>query len=91
MDSCKIPKVYRSSDININDLCVDKDEVNGTVISLREQYAQEALILFLPFQEDSDLRSIDDNIYWKSFTRYKKRIYGRSVLKFFKIIRICSI
>ena len=39
---------------------------------MREKYAQEALILFLPFQKDSDLRSSFDNTYWTSFLHKKK-------------------
>ena len=70
MNSCKIPKVYRSCDINISNLCMDDDEVNGTLNLLQEQYAQEDLILFLPYQKDSDLRPSFDKMHWTSFTRY---------------------
>ena len=36
---------------------MDDDQVNETISSLREQYAQEELILFLSFRDNIDLLS----------------------------------
>ena len=49
MGSLKIPKVYRNREIDVKELCMDEHEVNDTIKSVREQYSQETIILFLPF------------------------------------------
>ena len=91
MSCFKVPRIFRKKDINFKDLSIDDDEVNETIKTLREKYAQEALILFLPFQKDSDLCSSFDNTYWTSFLHKKRLLCGKKGLKFFKIIKICSI
>ena len=45
----RVPKIFRNKDIDFNLLLVNENHVNDNVISLREHYAQVALILFLPF------------------------------------------
>ena len=54
---------------------MDDDPVNKTIISPREQYAQEALIMFLLFRDNIDLLSEIDHTYWTSFIKEKRKIW----------------
>ena len=51
---------------------MENPDVNERTKQLREKYAQENLILFLPFRTKSDLLSTHDDTYWTSFTSEKK-------------------
>ena len=59
----KIPNIYRAKDINVDDLLMNNDEVVKHVQEIREKYAQEVMILFHPFREESDLIFIIDKTY----------------------------
>ena len=63
----RVPRIFRNKDIDLNDLLINEKEVPDNVTSLREQYAQDALILFLPFRDNIDLLSREDKTYWSAF------------------------
>ena len=84
----RVPKIFRNKDIDFNHLLVSENHVNDHVISLREHYAQVALILFLPFRDNIDLLSKEDNTYWSSFWGIKERKCGKMASGSYRIFKI---
>ena len=75
-----IPRIYRIKDTNIQYLNMENPDVIKRIKQLREQYAQENLILFLPFRTKPDLLSNHDDTYWTSVTSEKKDLIWKKYL-----------
>ena len=58
----------------MEDLIMEDSNVRNSITELREKYAQENSILYLPFRSKEDLQSTTDNTYWTSFTSEKQHI-----------------
>ena len=56
-----IPRIFRRREINMEDLSMEGSNVRNSIIDLREKYAQENFILFLPFRLKEYLQSTTDN------------------------------
>jgi hypothetical protein len=59
---------------------MENPDVIKRIKQLRENYAQENLILFLPFRTKSDLLSNHDDTYWTSVTSEKKDLIWKKYL-----------
>ena len=62
--------------------------VSEDTLELREYYAQNAMIMFVPFRSIDDLKGNSSKSYWETFERLinTKKI-GQRVWKYYKIFR----
>ena len=85
-----IPQICSPSNIfcDMRELQRDKYNVSDDIKNLREAYALNALIMFVPFRSLKDFQDTPSKLYWDKFIiLLDSKKYGQKDWKFYRIYK----